>query len=311
MMKNVNKIQHVPSLKLWICSFIIVLILGAMSQFLTLDPVLRILNYKRLDSDHKENTYSIRDKKHVVSLGSSLVRFAIYYDKEMNAFVQEQGYQDYKFTRFVLAGPHLAQFFPLFDHILSAKPDVVLLQHSFFAYKKKFKKRYHGKIHNYRYFFKRFLIHFVNGGVGFKRYRHNREQEQAMPSEEIEIFRKETQKPDHLQKLKKRRKKWRIRKNAEDIPVELDEFLKQAERADIKVVILNLPRPDESMRSLPGTQKEYFRLMKAYEMKYQVKYLHYPQHLELDSFVDYNHLTPAARDIYISWLLKELETLTN
>jgi len=292
-MKNVNKISDVPPLKLWICSFVIVFGLGAMSQLLTLDPVLRILNYKRLDSDHIEKKYSVGNKKHVVSLGSSLVRFAIYYDEEMDAFVKELGHENYTFTRFVLAGPHLAQFYPLFDHIIAAKPEIVLFQHSFFAYKKKYRKKYHGKIHNYRYFLKRLFISLINGGVGFKRYRHNREQEPAMPSEEIEIFRGETQKPDRLKQLKKRRKKWRIWKDIEDIPIELDDFLKQAARANIKVIILNLPRPKESRMLMPGTQDEYSRIIKAYEMKYQVKYLHYPHQLKLDSFVDYNHLTPV------------------
>ena len=98
---------------------------------------------------------------------------------------------------------------------------------------------------------------------------------------------------------------WSLRK-IDEIPDELDQFFKQAANAGIKVIILNLPRPEKGKVGFPGTEEEYKRLMKDYENNYQIHCLDYPYQLGLESFLDYLHMTPASRKNYSSWLLKQL-----
>ncbi len=300
--------QPAPSLRIWICSLTIVCIIFGSLYLLATDPALLVLNYKRLTDATQKETDLISKKKHIVSIGSSITRHAIYYDGEMNAFARQNGFDNFLFIRFVLGGSHLSQFYPLFDHIIAAKPDIVLFQSSFIAYKKKFQKKHHGQIHSYRYFFKQYVKYGISFGTSFKKFRHNRKQQEPLSLRTIKKRQSRSQTPSRLKRIAKRRMQWSLRK-IDEIPDELDQFFKQAADAGIKVIILNLPRSEKSKAGLPGTEEEYIRLMKDYENNYQIHCLDYPYQLGLESFVDYHHMTPTSRENYSSWLLKQLNTL--
>ena len=269
------------------------------------DPSLLVLNYKRLTDATIKGTDSIGKKRHIVSIGSSITRHAIYYDYKMNAFARQNGYDNFSFTRFVLDGPHLSQFYPLFDHIIAAKPDIVLFQSSLIAYKKKFDKKHHGQIHSYRYFFQQYFRYGISFGTSFKKFRHNRKQKEPQSLRTIKKRQSRRQTPSRLKRIVESRARWSLRK-IDAIPDKLDQFFKQAADDSIKVIILNLPRPEKSKAGLPGTEEEYKRLMKYYESNYQIYCLDYPYQLGLESFLDYHHMTPASRKNYSSWLLKQL-----
>ena len=300
--------QPVPSLRIWIYSSTIVCIIFAALYLVATDPVLHVLNYKRLTDATIKETDSIGKKRHIVSIGSSIKRHAIYYDDEMNSFARQNGFDNFSFIRFVLGGAHLSQFYPLFDHIIAANPDIVLFQSSLIAYKKKFDKKHHDQIHSYRYFFKQYFRYSISFGTSFKKFRHNRQQQEPLSLRSIKKRQARRQTPSNLKRIIKERAKWSLSR-IDEIPDKLDQFLKQATDAGIKVIILNLPRPEKIKAILPGTEEEYKRLMKGYENNYQIHCLDYPYQLGLESFLDYNHMTPASRKIYSSWLLKQLNTL--
>jgi len=302
--------EPAPSLRIWICSFAVVCILVGVCGLMLPDPVLLVLNYKRLTTEMVEENGPASRKKHIVSLGSSITRHAIYYDEEMEAFARRSGYDDFSFTRFVLGGSHLSQFYPLFDHIIAAKPDIVLFQSSFLAYKKPFKKKHHGQIHTVRYFLKQYFLNAVSDISKFRKYRHNREQQEPLSLETVKKRQSRSQKPSRLKRIVQRRMKWSLWK-IDEIPERLDQFFTKAADAGIKIIILNLPRPEESRTVIPGTEEDYGKLMTRYQNNYQVQYLNYPYQLGLESFLDYNHLTPGARKSYVSWLLKQLNMLTD
>ena len=92
----------VPSLRIWVCSFVVVCILFGAFGLLAPDPVLLTLNYKRLAGNtHEENRSD--DKKHIVCMGSSILRHAMYYDDGMEAAAKQNGYNNVLFTRFTPA----------------------------------------------------------------------------------------------------------------------------------------------------------------------------------------------------------------
>jgi len=289
-----------PPLYVWLIAIAFSTSIIAGADFILGEPVLKYLNADRLNA-----VDTSKSVKRVVIIGTSIVRRAVYFDEVMDSLAVSNQKSEYRFNRFVLGSVNLYYFYPLFEIILEAEPDIIIFQNSLIIYDKEntnqgFDSR------------KKFCKEWIGNSFGIDDYNlyyfFNRKPNELLTSEQIKLFQIKTRTPDRLERILINKKKFFIRE-IEAIPPELENLLITANVKGIRLIGMDIPRSPDVRSYMPASKDLKINLQEQYQNKYGITFWECPFDLDMDSYLDYNHVTPAVQEEYSKWLISKIKNM--
>lgn len=292
--------KKTPPLIAWFFAIALALVTIAVVYQIVGEPVLKYLNADRLNVADTSKTV-----KRVIIIGTSLIRRAVYFDEVMDSLAASNQMSEYRFNRFVLGGGHLSFFFPLFEKIIEAEPDIIIFQNSLILYDKA--NRY-PIFDNRKKYYKEWLGYSLGIDEHNKNYFFNRMPNKKLTNERIRQSQIRTQTPDNVKKSVINKKKFYIRDIAA-LPPELDNFLISAEAKRIRMLSVNILVSPDIRLALPASEELRIILQEQYQKKYGITFWEFPFDLGMDSYLDLNHVTPAVQHHYSEWLINKIKNM--
>jgi hypothetical protein len=301
MIVNQRKKSKYPPIIAWIIAVFLTGIIILLVVFLSEPPILKYLNAERLIEPDQTGI----DSKKVIIIGSSIVRRAVLYDDLMDSIAEAKNLDNYSINRFVIGGGRISFFMPLLDRLLDAKPHLIIIQNSMIIYGK---NNYDLILEKPRYYYKEQFCSFIGIDKYDRNYYFNRNRNKPLNDWQILKRQSDGQTPSNKKKVIENKKKYYINQ-PDDLPEELDNFLIKAKEKGIRIIALEIQRSPEVSSYMPVSEEERIALQNTFSKEYGITFLEFPFDLEMEDYLDYNHVVPKVQLKYSEWLIEQLKIL--
>jgi hypothetical protein len=232
---------------------------------------------------------------------------AFYFDEEMETLAKQQGLE-LSYIRFTMKGGFLYDdYLNLFDQILLVKPDIVVIESSFFGYKSENSIKSFVRSHIVfiktlikQWIMQVFPIHLTIEDDGtfdisenyFDNYKDN-DKAKINVDENIDLF------FDHYRKFR----------NLDfEYGLDFKDYFHRFNNYKIKVALIDIPMTEELVAILPkGFEDRYDSLINRYAQEYGVIHLKLPYRMESIYFKDFYHLNYKGRRMFSAWFVQQLK----
>jgi hypothetical protein len=309
-----EKRRPAPPIYIWIITFVI------FSVFLICwFPKYKEYTLINLDSGRLEKLREIPRSDtvtKVVIIGTSLAARGILSDEALEQLAMAKGYGNYKMVMFVQQSASLYDFYFLFNRVLTANPDMIIIQSSLALYgipKRAYLKLFYEDFTNS---LRRAIsartgrmkwdsISSMNDYALDKKIVHTYLQGKMSSRMDEKIPTELTK--DVLDRKIDERKSWRLY----EVPFSgwFGNFLKSAREKGIDVIILNIPVSVEFDPYLPGTTLQRSEVIQEYRQKFGVHYIDWEGGMPRENFSDFVHMTLSNKLKYSDWLLRQLQSM--
>ncbi len=233
------------------------------------------------------------DGMRAVAIGSSLFRRAILYDGKMEALAAARGLNGLEFLRLTRPDCELRDYAPLIDGLLSARPDVIIIESDTLFHI----RRNTGLLMGYSDFLKQMLLKSLSSGrlviPERQKYGPDRPEDPPVPEMELRIS------------TEIRLKALRNRASADKDSIE--GFLKKAASQGARIVLVDMQREPGFERLAGLGRQQTASLAGSLPEEYGVTLISYPGELGKEFFWDHAHLNEEGRTRFSRWLVDVLK----
>jgi hypothetical protein len=252
----------------------------------------------------------------MVIIGSSVTARGVLCDEALEQMAKAKGYGSYKVVMFAQQSASLYDFGFLFDRVLDANPDIIIIQSSLVFYG-----------NSKRAYLKLFYEDYTNSvrrAISAMAGRMRWDSVVSIDNHALDLQILQT----YLKgEMTSQMDEWIPREmTADDLNRKIAEreywvlygvpfswgfgsFLKLANQRGIGVYFLNIPVSEEFDQYLPGTSDLLNEEIREYRQKFGVRYIDRESAMPREDFSDFVHMTLTNKLKYTDWFLRQLQII--